>query len=589
MEDAGKVAMGIESAMPMLEQLEKAFDELESHGETSLQSKIHWDKIKEHFLNLDRSFKDKLDELEVKQRAFEEKQSETRALIAEKEADVSAKEHSSLQRLQELRDDAVSAIAEARRKYKVAIPELVDVKGSKEKKVSASLIDSNIPDKGSGESTEAEVKVKPRLQLQQLCEQMDAKGLLKFISENKKNLATLREELSVALKYATEPARLVLDSLESFYPMDQSNSQENEDGALQGLRRSCLALMESAAPLLRMTESGVDHPMSAEIKQQAKAIADEWKAKLAIMDVDASNGFSFEAQAFLQLLATFCIASEFDEDELCKLVVAVSRRRQSPELCRFVGLTQKVPAVVEALVKRGRQIDAVHFIHAFELTESFPPVPLLKSCLEELKSLQENNGDISAASLQKDPCSQELSALRGVIKCIEEYKLQSEYPLDPLQKRLAHLEISKTDKKRTAEGPKFQQKRPRSTGGYTPRRSAAAADNRRLPPMPVEGRGYYTGGAERYPYSAPLMYEAPIHATYGQQANVQRPYHYPDERVPPSVLYNAAPNYGAYAGAGLQSASGNYSNYVGTGQQPASSIYGSYASSGYQSSHQSYM
>ena len=38
--------------------------------------------------------------------------------------------------------------------------------------------------------------------------------------------------------------------------------------------------------------------------------------------------------------------------------------------------------------------------------------------------------------------AQELGALKAVIRCVEEYKLETDYPLDPLQKRVAQLERS---------------------------------------------------------------------------------------------------------------------------------------------------
>lgn len=41
--------------------------------------------------------------------------------------------------------------------------------------------------------------------------------------------------------------------------------------------------------------------------------------------------------------------------------------------------------VIEVLVNSGRQIDAVNLAFAFELTEQFFPVPLLKSYLKEAR------------------------------------------------------------------------------------------------------------------------------------------------------------------------------------------------------------
>lgn len=43
--------------------------------------------------------------------------------------------------------------------------------------------------------------------------------------------------------------------------------------------------------------------------------------------------------------------------------------------------------VIEVLVNSGRQIDAVNLAFAFELTEQFSPVPLLKSYLKEAKKV----------------------------------------------------------------------------------------------------------------------------------------------------------------------------------------------------------
>jgi len=353
MEDTEKVTKGIEAAKEMVEKLGKTFNELESRREASLPNKTQWADIKEHFDNLEKLLQEKMKEVEEKEKVFEEKQSEARKLVAERETAVASKELASVDRLQELKDAAVSAIAEARKTCKEPTPVLVDAKGSKDNKVSTSAIDEpnaptapeeNPPDNKSGDPAEAvagEVKLRP--ELKEVCEKMDAKGLLKILSDNRKLLATISEELSTALKSAAEPARLVLDTLEGFYPPDPSNSQGGEDNALQVLRRTCLVVLEAAAPLLGVAEPGDDHPMSSEIKQQAKVIADEWKAKLAGVDIDASNGYSLEAVAFLQLLVTFSIAEEFHEDELCKLVLAVSRRRQAPELCRSLGLIHRMP------------------------------------------------------------------------------------------------------------------------------------------------------------------------------------------------------------------------------------------------------
>ena len=90
----------------------------------------------------------------------------------------------------------------------------------------------------------------------------------------------------------------------------------------------------------------------------------------------------------------------------------------------------------------------------------------------------------------------ELVALKAVIKCIEEHKLDELYPLDPLQKRLVQLEKAKAEKKRETEATKPQPKRPRANGvGYGPRVTNIPCD-----------KTSYARVADRYPQ---YVYERP--------------------------------------------------------------------------------
>ncbi|KAF5188917.1 Frigida-like protein [Thalictrum thalictroides] len=595
MGDAEPVLSSIDSTTSIVEQLGKTFLELKSHEDSS-EGRVQWKELEEYFHNLERLLRKNFDGLEEKEKAFETKDTEARLVIQEREANVSAKEQLMLDRVQELKEAAVSSIEEAREKYKLEFPDPAPVDGNVENKVSTLLNgdpDATIPDSDeksphrSGEPAMA-VDVQPRPELTQFCEQMDAKGLLNFIMENRKDINSIREEIPVALKNVTEPTRLVLDSLEGFYPPDQITDQcDKTNAALQGMRKSCVMLMESVAPLLVGAETDADHPLTPETKQQAKAIADEWKPRLVEADTDFANGNSLEAEAFLQLLATFRIASEFDEDELCKLVLAITRRRQAPELCRSLGLTDKMPGVIETLINMGKQTDAVHFVQAFKLSENFPPVPLLKTYLKDLRRNSQGKGANAGPAGAQDVNTQELNALRAVIKCVEEYKLQAEYPLDPLQKRVSQLEKAKTDKKRTGDMVKHQQpKKARANGGYYGHRMPLAGVDRQ-PPVVYSEVGAYIGASERYPQvgAATYDYQGPSQGLYGQHDIAQRSHYYPpDERAPAPSYGNAPSSYGAAAPYG-----GAPSTYGGaTSYGAAPSNYGSYIGSGLPSSHPSH-
>nr|KJB71130.1 hypothetical protein B456_011G107000 [Gossypium raimondii] len=520
-----------DSAYSLIEQLYKAVHELEAFKDAS-ENKVHWTEIEQYFRNLEVTLKKKSEELVAKEKEYE------------------------------LKDAAVAAIAEACANFRPTTAESLDTAENGDTKVSSSVGDKNSPDeefpRKTSEITEnmaADVKSRP--ELTHFCEQMDAKGLLNFLMENQKILNDICRELPLALESASEPARLVLNSLEGFYPPDEtSQTVDKTDAALQGMRKSCVVLLEAMASFLARIDPGDTHLLNPEIKQLAKAIADEWKPKLSNAGSGAAIDNSLEAEAFLQLLATFRIASEFDEEQLCKLVFVVAHRRQAPELCRSIGLTPKMPGLVELLINSGRQVDAVRFIHTFQLTEKFPPVPLLKMYLKDLRRNSQGKGGNSrgAAGSQDDINARELAALKAVIRCVQDYGLEADYSLDPLQKRLAQLEKAKADNKKRGgdSGKHHPRKKSRPNGGFRGYRGPPG----RQAPLVYNQRAAFTGMPERYTHAGPnpYNYQIPNQPAYVPQANDQRLYYYSQDDKVATSSYNAAAtsNYGSYSGSGLQ-------------------------------------
>ncbi|KAL6978905.1 hypothetical protein U1Q18_020571 [Sarracenia purpurea var. burkii] len=511
MEDTQSVATLIDSTTSKIQQLQKAFAELESHRALTLNLK--WKQLEEHFHGLEKSLKRRFTELEDQEKEYETKTMEAWEILEKREAAVMAKEQASLKRLQEKRDAAVSAITNALQKHRKVSAEPSAV--TSEDQGGAPFVEEKPPDGMAAESNSYDMKksyenenveVKSYPQLVKLCQEMDSEDLHKFISDNRKNLAAVREEIPLALKAAADPASLVLDSLKGFYSMEASNLEGKKDSNLLGLRRTCIMLMECLSILLtNLDQCSASNIISGNVKNRARAIAEDWKPKLDDLDMDANNGNSLEAHAFLQLLATFGINSDFDVEDLSKLIPMVSRRRQTADLCRSLGLSEKMPRVINVLVNNGRQIDAVNLAFEFDLTKQFSPVSLLKSYLMEAKKVSSPVKTGNASSpVQNEVNEKELSALRAVIKCIEDHKLEDQYPLDPLQKRVLQLEKAKADTKRAAEVAKPQPKRPRANGvGHGPRLINAAATDKNY---------YTTRMTDRYPqyiYDRPYVYPGP--------------------------------------------------------------------------------
>ncbi|XP_004510190.1 FRIGIDA-like protein 3 [Cicer arietinum] len=539
MEDSDSVAKMIDSTSSKIQQLQKAFAELESYRAVTLNLK--WKELEEHFHGLEKSLKRRFHELEDQEKVFESKTRKAREVLEKQEAAVFAKEQATLQRLQEKRDASVFTIVNAQEKHrKVSTKDLgILFNGGQgppsveEKPLDAASTGAkgNLENvKLSPENGNADLMSYP--ELVRLCKEMDAAGLHKFISDNRKNLATVRDEIPHALRAAPNAACLVLDSLEGFYCMEVSSQDIKKDANLLGLRRTSIMLLECVNDFLTNWGS-ITNVISKDIKDRAKAVAEDWKPRLDALDMDASNGNSLEAHAFLQLLASFGIASDFNEEEVSRLIPMVSRRRQTADLCRCLGLSEKMPGVIKVLVNSGRQIDAVNLAFAFDLTEQFSPIPLLKSYLNDAKKISSPVKSVnSSPTAQVEVNERELFALKAVTKCIEEHKLDEQYPMDPLQKRVIQLEKAKADKKRETEATKPQPKRPRANGvGYGPRVTNIPSD-----------KTSYARVADRYlpqyVYDRPYLYPGPT-----------------ENHCAPflgSATYNVSPNPGNYFGNGYQ-------------------------------------
>eukprot|EP00252_Welwitschia_mirabilis_P018971 TRINITY_DN4267_c0_g1_i1.p1 TRINITY_DN4267_c0_g1~~TRINITY_DN4267_c0_g1_i1.p1 ORF type:complete len:581 (+),score=122.00 TRINITY_DN4267_c0_g1_i1:196-1938(+) len=571
------------------ERLQKAFVDLDEHREALTKCTIQWRELEDHFNSLELDIKKKLEDLEGKERAFEAKTKEIQEVLDKREQSIASKEEASLARVQQQKDAAIALIAEERSKWKS------EIAASEDKKVRAQddpkkIKSNSTPNAKADDFPDEQSKNDAvRDELKTLCETMDPKGLLKFLVEHKKDAAALRSELPHALSSATDPTRLVLGCLEDFNSSEQPQSLDKKETGLTARRHACILVLESLLNVLTEPSMGGEYQVvPSSMKEKAKNIAVEWKSKINI-DGDGSNGNTSEAWAFLQLLATFDIASDFDKDELCKIILSVARKNQTPELCRSLGLSSKMPELVETLVKSGKQVEAVNFAYAFGLTENFPPVPLLKEFLKDAKkacqaSLKSGNNSTAA---QNEANTKELSAIRAVIRCIEKHKLESQYSPEPLQKRVAQLEKAKADRKRSAGAVKSQPKRPRANANvYAPQFGAAerspqlyastngAADRSFFRPMDRVQYPAATSGIASYNLKGQSAYDRTNQGIYGSAyvanrspVSLSRSYIYPGENLSPSLLgsgsYNSTATYNnLHFSSGLAHPQSGYPSYI---------------------------
>ncbi|CAI9756827.1 unnamed protein product [Fraxinus pennsylvanica] len=288
-----------------------------------------------------------------------------------------------------------------------------------------------------------------RSELRSLCEKMDGMGLRKYIIERPRERTAIRVELPDAWKSAADPGSMILDALEGFCDEGLVSTSD-----LYGSRRVCVVLLEE------LMKANVE--IGGEVRERARAMAADWKVKIEANGGDGEEREEEEEKGlmklgYLQLLATYGLVSAggYDVNELIDYAVVIARYRQAVDLCQALGLGNRISDVIQKLISKGKQLLALKFIFEFELTDEFPPVPLLKAyVIDSKENVQKirKSGKSSRQSLN-EAVMKEISALKSVIKCIDDHGLESQYPKHILVTRIEKLEKEKADKKRPATAP----------------------------------------------------------------------------------------------------------------------------------------
>ncbi|GAV84856.1 Frigida domain-containing protein [Cephalotus follicularis] len=391
--------------------------------------------------------------------------------------------------------------------------------------------------------------------LKSLCLKMEALGFWRFVITKKKDLEILRASIPLALGECVDPARFVLEAISEVFPVDKRGSNNNDLGW------ACVLILESLIPVVVDPVIGKSRLLvTPSVKEKATEIAEAWKAGLEERG-GIENVKTPDVHTFLQHLVTFGIVNNGDLNLYRKLVISSAWRKQMPKLALSLGLADQMPDMIKELISRGQQLDAVHFTFEVGLVDKFPPIPLLKAFLKDAKK--------AAASILEDPnnvgraaqlaARKEQSALRAVIKCIEEYKLESEFPVENLKKRLEQLEKVKTEKKKAAAVPANKRTRA-SNNGPMPPAKAGRLMNAYVSSFPAPPTFVRSPSHTQYPAGVPPYHSPP--AVYGSRSPPVNPYAYSPEAPPPplAVSYPAPMNYPVY---------GAYSNGLAPAYQQA--------------------
>ncbi|XP_028758191.1 FRIGIDA-like protein 4a [Neltuma alba] len=390
--------------------------------------------------------------------------------------------------------------------------------------------------------------------LKSLCRKMDSSALLRFIVSRRKESASLRAEIVQAIAEAVDPPRLVLDAVEEFL-----NSKSAKSGVTDK-RWACGILIQALFP--ETSSAGKSPEFCRRMVGRAADLIELWKGQMDGISEDGAVGAA-EAVMFLQMVVGFRLRRSFDEEYLRKMVMEFASRRDMAKIASALEFGENMGDIIDELVKNGKEVEAVYFASESGLTERFPPINLLKSYLRNFKknaTTLSKSGNHSQAALDESS-TLELNSIKAAIKCIEDHKLESEFNLDSLRKRVAHLEKSKAERKKSSfVGNKSHKRAYGSSSGrgvgsssFRPAKAAKFNSypslNRRNPPAPPQPSPVSRfSGSFNYPsqtvYDGPTAnpYAAAYGAPHSQSPVGLTQHHY----SLPSASFGAQTNYGIY-------------------------------------------
>uniref|UniRef100_A0A6N2NJL3 FRIGIDA-like protein n=1 Tax=Salix viminalis TaxID=40686 RepID=A0A6N2NJL3_SALVM len=492
-----------------------SFDEFQRQTSLMTSCTLLWKELSDHFTSLEQDLQKKSEALKHKIQTLDNQTKASLASLKKREVTIDGSVEIALERVEEHKELALKSLSD---------PDYENPDGE--------------VDDGDGSF----------MVLKSLCLTMESRGFWNFVITKKKEIEILRKQIPLSLAECVDPAKFVIEAISEVFPVDKRGERSGEKG--NDLGWACVLILESLIPVVVDPVIGKSRLLvTPSVKERAKEIAETWKKSLEERG-GIENVKTPDVHTFLQHLVTFGIVKKDDVDLYRKLVVGSAWRKQMPKLAVSLGLGDKMPDMIEELISRGQQLDAVHFTYEVGLVDKFPPVPLLRAFLKDAKK--------AAASVLEDPentgraaqlaARKEQSALRAVIKCIEDYKLEARFPPENLKKRLEQLEKVKTEKKRPAAVPANKRTRA-SNGGPMPPAKAGRLTNAYVSSFPAPPTFVRSPSHTQYPTGIPAYPSPP--AVYGSRSPPS-PYAYSPEAAPPIAgSYPVAPlNYPAYGGYG---------------------------------------
>lgn len=316
-------------------------------------------------------------------------------------------------------------------------------------------------------------------ELEGLCKTMCSRGVRKYLATRLCKVPLLHSEVPRALSQAPNPSKLVLECLGKFFL--QGSKAFTRNSPMIPAREASILVLECY--LLMMGFDATSGGIEKAVKEEADVAALAWRKRL-VTEGGVAKACEIDARGLLLFVACFGIPASFKVEDIRDLVIAGNAKEIAGLLKNSHVLMSKISEIVEEMMKKKMEVDAVDMVYTFGLEERFHPQTILISFLRESKETWKKPKKGSQGSLitLNEANKKQLVTLKSISKCLERHGIDPAKLLPGWQinEKIATLVKDTTDfdrksaqKRKSSETeaskkPKVQEaKRPRHVG-YSP-------------------------------------------------------------------------------------------------------------------------
>ncbi|KAK6773533.1 hypothetical protein RDI58_028771 [Solanum bulbocastanum] len=303
---------------------------------------------------------------------------------------------------------------------------------------------SSPPSASNQTSFEKKDSKSPDSQLETLCKTMCGKGLRSYIVSKLPEKNTLRKELTKALKLAPNAAKLVLSCMGDFFA--KRGKAFDKDAQMIATREASALVLECFLLV------GID-VINEGVKEEDAQAAVIWRRRF-VDERGIRKASTMDARGLLLLIGCFGIPQFFYNEDVRDLIRVSNIREISTALRRSNVLMEKIPEIIEGMVKHKMEVEAVDVAYTFGVEEKCSPCEILSSFLEELKESLKKKKCQSHGShvVVNEANKRELSTMKTVIECLEAHNIDPSklIPRFRISDRIMSLEekIARNDQRR---------------------------------------------------------------------------------------------------------------------------------------------